>query len=85
MQSQWNWTDSVNSGKWGTQFQAYRLRRPYIPQSADDTFTYGERVVVTKNKLRGSGRALSLLIESEAGKDMRLLGWAMIITGVSNP
>lgn len=85
VQSQWNWTDSVNSGKWGTQFQAYRLRRPYIPQSADDIFTYGERVVVTKNKLRGSGRALSLLIESEAGKDMRLLGWAMIITGVSNP
>lgn len=85
VQSQWNWTDSVNSGKWGTQFQAYRLRRPYLPQSADDPFTYGEHVVVTKSKLRGVGRALSLLIESEEGKDMRLLGWAMLMTGNSSP
>lgn len=85
LQSQWNWTNSSNSGKWGTAFQAYRLRRNYIPQSADDTFTYGEEVVVTKNKLRGIGRALSLLYTSETGKDMKLLGWAMMITGNSFP
>lgn len=83
VQAQWNWTNSAASGKWGTQFQAYRLLRPYIPSGPADTFDYGERVIVTKNKLRGSGRALSLKIQSETGKDMKLLGWAMEATGDS--
>lgn len=81
VQAQWNWANSANSGKWGNQFQAYRLLRNYIPSGASDTFDYGDRVIVTKNKLRGSGKALSLKIQSDAGKDMKLLGWAMTITG----
>jgi hypothetical protein len=81
VQPQWNWANSANSGKWGTEFQAYRLKRTYIPSGAADTFDYGERVVVTKSKLRGVGRALSLKISSEAGKDMKILGWAMDVTG----
>jgi len=79
VQAQWDWANSANSGKWGTQFQAYRLKRFYIPIGAVDTFDYGYRVVVTKNKLRGSGRAISLKITSEPGKDMKLLGWALKI------
>ncbi len=85
VQAQWNWADSANSGKWGSQFQAYRFLRNYIPSGPADTFDYGDRVIVTKNKLRGSGRALSLKIQSESGKDMRLLGWAMMVTGGSAP
>lgn len=85
VQAQWNWTDSANSGKWGTPFQAYKLSRNYIPSGVSDTFDYGDRVIVTKNKLRGSGRALSLKIYSEKGKDMKLLGWAMTVTGNSVP
>lgn len=85
VQAQWNWANSANSGKWGTPFQAYRLLRNYIPSGPSDTFDYGDRVIVTKNKLRGSGRALSLKIYSEAGKDMKILGWAMTVTGNSNP
>jgi hypothetical protein len=81
VQAQWNWSNSANSGKWGTPFQAYRLLRNYIPSGVDDTFDYGDRVIVTKNKLRGSGRSLSLKISSESGKDMKLLGWAMDVTG----
>jgi hypothetical protein len=76
VQSQWNWANSANSGKWGTQFQAYRLLRNYIPSGAGDLFDYGDSVIVTKNKIRGSGKTLSLKIESEEGKDMVLLGWA---------
>ncbi len=76
VQSQWNWANSANSGKWGTQFQAYRLLRNYIPTGAGDPFDYGDGVIVTKNKIRGSGKTLSLKIESEEGKDMVLLGWA---------
>jgi len=85
VQAQWNWTDSANSGKWGNQFQAYRLTRNYIPTGVADTFDYGDRVIVTKNKLRGSGRALSLKIQSEEGKDMKLLGWGLTVTGNSAP
>ena len=77
VQAQWNWADSVNSGKWGLEFQAYRLLRMYIPTGAADKFDTGEAVVVTKNKLRGSGKTLSLKIQSEEGKDMKLLGWSV--------
>lgn len=75
VQAQWEWTDSANSGKWGKEFQAYRLLRPYIPSGVGDSFDYGDSVIVTKNKLRGSGKCLSLLIKSEKNKDMHLLGW----------
>ena len=80
VQAQWNWADSANSGRWGTQFQAYRLLRPYIPTGASDPFDYGDGVIVTKNKLRGSGKTLSLKINSEQGKDMKILGWGMPVT-----
>lgn len=80
VQAQWNWTNSANSGKWGTQFQAYKLLRNYIPSGPTDPFDYGEGVIVTKNKLRGSGKTLSLKIESEAGKDMQILGWGLPVT-----
>jgi len=76
VQAQWNWADSANSGKWGNQFQAYKLLRHYIPENASDPFDYGDKIIVTKNKLRGSGKTLSLYIKSETGKDMKLQGWA---------
>lgn len=77
VQSQWNWANSTASGKWGTQFQAYRLLRNYIPTGTEDTFDYGESVIVTKNKLRGSGKCLSLKFNSEQGKDIKILGWGV--------
>ena len=80
VQAQWNWTDSANSGRWGTQFQAYKLLRNYIPANASDPFDYGEKLIVTKNKLRGSGKTLSLYIRSEEGKDMKLQGWGTPVT-----
>lgn len=76
--SQWEWTDSSNSGRWSNPFQAYRLQRHYFPSLVTDSFDNGFEVVVTKNKLRGRGRTLSLLIESEEGFDMQLLGWSML-------
>ena len=85
VQAQWNWANSPNSGKWGNSFQAYRFKRNYIPSGTGDTFDNGDRVVVTKNKLRGSGRSLSLYIQSEYGKDMKLLGWAVLVEGGSRP
>ncbi len=75
--------NSITSGKWGNEFQAYRLTRFYTPTGAEDPFDNGDSVIVTKNKVRGSGKALSLKITSESGKDMKLLGWALPATGVS--
>jgi hypothetical protein len=85
VQSQWSWANSAASGKWGTQFQAYRLLRNYIPTGAEDEFDYGESVIVTKNKLRGSGKCLSLKFNSEAGKDIKILGWGVTGTALNNP
>jgi|TARA_R100001369_G_C3324873_1_gene169522 hypothetical protein len=80
VQAQWNWANSLASGRWGLEFQAYRLSRLYIPTGATDTFDTGEAVIVTKNKLRGTGKTLSLLIKSDQGKDMKILGWALSAT-----
>ena len=81
VQSKWGWSNSAASGKYGTQFQAYKLKRNYVPTGTGDTFDYGFEVISTKNKLRGSGAALALRIESEEGKDMHLLGWGIDYTG----
>ena len=85
VQAQWNWANSVNSGKWGNTFQAYRLPRPYFPSGESDNFDTGDRVTVTKNKLRGVGKAISIKFISEPGKDLRLLGWALSLTANNKP
>jgi len=77
----WNFADHANSGKIGRQFQAYRYKRNYIVEDVNDTLAYGVSVITTKNKLRGKGKALSLRIESETGKDMHLLGWGIPFIG----
>lgn len=77
IQSQWNWTNDVSAGKWGTEFQAYRHKRFWTPSSTD-SFDNGELVVVTRNKLRGIGRVLSLYIHTEPEKDCYLLGWSFL-------
>lgn len=84
VQAQWDFADSANSGKWGTAFQAYRLTRSYMPSGAGDTFDYGHTMITTKNRLRGSGKALSLKFSTEAGKNCILYGWAMSVEGGSS-
>lgn len=74
MQAQWEWTNSPNAGRWSRKQQVYRLPR-FIAFSEGSSFDFD--VVQTKNKVRGKGKALSLLFESEAGKDMQLLGWGI--------
>jgi len=72
--SRWGWTDSDNSNKWSTPRQAYRIRRPYFANVGD--FDNGESVLITRNKIRGSGKSVSFHLESEAGKDMHIHGWS---------
>lgn len=82
--SQWDWANHPNSGKWSKKFQAYRFRRHYIPSSLGDGFDNGFSTVTTKNKLRGNGKVLSLLIETEPNKDCFLLGWSMVMSANNN-
>lgn len=83
MQARWGWSDSSTSGRWSSEQQVYRLNRNYIPASASDPFDYGFSVITTKNKVRGSGEALSINFRSQPGKDMHLLGWTSSVLGES--
>ncbi|RLG28263.1 hypothetical protein DRO03_10250, partial [Methanosarcinales archaeon] len=77
--AQWDWTTSANAGKWGRQFQAYRYRRKYLGVDVNDPYDTGFATVVSKSKLRGSGKVVSLLLESEPEKDLDLLGWSLTL------
>ena len=80
VQAQWGWANTATGGKWGPEFQAYKILRNFTPSGVTSSFDNGDSMVVTKNKLRGSGKCLSLYIKSETGKDMRLLGWGYPVT-----
>lgn len=83
LQAQWDWTDHPDSGKWGQDIQAYRLLRNWAP-SSEGPVNYGQKVITNKNRVPGSGKALSLYFRSEDHKDFRLLGWTTRFTGASN-
>lgn len=76
----WDWAD-VGRGKWSSQFVAYRIIPTPVSPGAIGDFENGKPVVITRNKIRGKGRALSLRYESETGKDFDLLGWFLPFTG----
>jgi len=79
----WDWADADTSGKWTTQQQAYRFNRSFqLPAGVGVPFDYGTSVIATKHNVRGTGRALVMRFDSEAGKDMQLLGWAITASGV---
>lgn len=83
VQAQWDWHDSNGGSRWGSVQKAYRYRRPFVPQNLQDEVDTGDRVVYTRLKIRGKGRALNLYYESEPGKDFRLLGYAVKFTANS--
>jgi len=80
VQAQWEFADSEAAMKYGTEFQAYRLKSLHYPTTAG-AFDYGLSVVTTKSKLRGHGRSLSLKLRSAAGYDCYILGWGMDVDG----
>jgi hypothetical protein len=76
IQGRWEWSDSSNSGKWTAPQQAYRPKGLYSPfGGAGEGMQNGAPVIVTRNKIRGSGRSLGLYITGEEGKDAHILGW----------
>lgn len=85
MQVRYDFTSTNTAGKWSGTFEGYRLKVPYMPAGGADPedFNYSYEVISTKNRVRGAGRALQFSITSQAGKDIRLLGWDVVITGRS--
>ena len=82
MRAKWDWSDNAIANKWGAQKQVYRFRRYMQPVAGD--YDNGYPVVVTKNKVRGSGKVVSFEFITEAGNDCQILGWAVAYTGVTN-
>lgn len=81
VRSMWDWSNTINSKKWGPLFQAYRYKRPVFTIDAEDLYDNGFETIVTKNKLRGRGKALSLYMETESGKDCKIIGWNLQFSG----
>lgn len=77
VQHQWAWSDNVNSNKWTTPMQYYRIRNPYYPGFGviSDSFY----VVETRNKVRGNGKVLSIKFSTEPGKHCVIYGWSVNI------
>jgi hypothetical protein len=86
MQVKWDWSNSQISNKWSSQYEVYRHTRFPTFIEEDLTFDSGYPIVVTRHKVRGSGRAIQFRFEgSERGKDFDLLGWAVSFTGNTEP
>lgn len=83
MQVRWEWTDSSTSNRWSREVQTYR---PVIRFANVDDLTphFGFPVSLSRNSIRGSGKSVQIKFSSESGKDMQLLGWAMIMTVNTN-
>lgn len=84
VQSRWEWSNSANSNRWGNEFQAYRYRRLYFPADANDPYDTGYATIVSKNKLRGRGKVLSIKFSTEPYKDLHLYGWSVIMSIAGN-
>lgn len=83
MQTRWDFTDNLFSNKWSDETQIYRILRPlyYEPSSA---FNNGYPLVITKNKIRGRGKALQVKFSADGDKQMHLYGWSMSFVGNTN-
>jgi hypothetical protein len=64
LQPVWDWANSSDSGRWGTQQQCYSTRR--------NNFDLNWR----RLKLRGKGHTLQLKFTSETGKPFTIQGWS---------
>ena len=77
MRVKWEWSSSTGSNKWTTPVEVYRPGRLLL-----DTADTGFSMVVTKNKVRGSGKAIQFRYgTSDAGKNFDLVGWSIAVTG----
>lgn len=85
-QAKWDWSNSAVSNRWTSKIEAYRLSRVPFVNVSDLTFNTGFRTVVTKNKVRGHGKAIQFRFESNGiGNGFELLGWGVLYSGNTLP
>ena len=76
--AKFDWTDDANSGQWSIRRQIYRLKR-YFDSGIIEDIDIGETVIVSREKVKGRGRAVQFRFESEEGKDFNIHGWQAIV------
>lgn len=77
--TKWDWSSQTGSNKWSVPIEAYRERR-VPPASSQDS--EGWYVITSKNKVRGSGKAIQFRFgTSEPGRNFDLLGWSISFSG----
>lgn len=81
MRAQWSFANNVVSNKWSPLVQAYRYRKVRFSENVSDMYDTGFEVLTSKNKLRGRGKAFALYFQTEAGKDLQILGWNLTLNG----
>jgi hypothetical protein len=83
LQTRWDFTDNGNTGKWSDEQQVYRYGRVFLANNSQALNT-GYPLIITKNKIRGRGKALQMKFEAESAKNMHIYGWSINYTGNSN-
>ncbi len=82
--TKWEWSANSGSNRWSREIEAYRPRIMRVPTTAD--FASGFPVVISNNKVRGSGKAVQFRFEcNEANKNFDLLGWSVAYAGNTEP
>lgn len=83
LQTRWDFTDNAVANKWSDEYETYRLLRPYFSEPSVSVEN-GYPLVITKNKIRGRGKALQLKWSSSPGKEMKMVGWGMTMVENTN-
>lgn len=78
LQAQWDYTNKATSNRWSNKREIYKIKRPYYPLE-QAVWDNGYYVVESRNKVRGGGKVVSLLFESNPGYHCDLLGWSMTL------
>lgn len=78
---QWGFSNMARSGKWSRDQQLYRKSKFFY--GVDSDIDTGFELVITKTKLRGIGKSLSLYLETEPQKDCHIYGWNFSLTANS--
>lgn len=72
-----DWSLSMATGKVTTQQEAYKYDTRRLAQGNNIESDYPYEVVDTKLRVRGRGRSMRVRFQSDGGKDLRLLGYAI--------
>lgn len=82
--TKWDWSANSFSNKWSREIEAYRPRSMRVPTTAD--LESGFPVVVSNNKVRGSGKAIQFRFECDLpNRNFDLLGWSVAYAGNTEP